>query len=166
MNVETLEFAKLKECIDELANNLYVQTATWGLDYFEAELGIDTDISKTYEERRERILAKKRGTGTSTKQMIRNTAESFTAGEVVVIENFKDYSFSIKFIDTNGSPRNIDTLTNMIDEIKPAHLDYEIIVESPRTLKIQTKFKSFENSYLFSGIADCSTQQYNIAGDL
>jgi acetolactate synthase small subunit len=124
MNGESLEIDKLKECIDDLVNNLYVQTATWGLDYFEEELGIDTDISKSYEERREKILAKKRGSGTSTKAMIKNTAEAFSGGEVDVIENFEDYSFIVKFVGIKGIPKNIEDFKEMIDEIKPAHLAY------------------------------------------
>ena len=122
----SIEANILKDYVEDLNNNLYVKTATWGLDLFEEELGLTTDKSISYEERRERILAKKRGNGTTTKAMIKNTAEAFSGGEVEVIENFNDYSFVVKFVGVKGIPKNLTLFKNMIEEIKPAHLNYEL----------------------------------------
>ena len=122
----SIEANILKDYVEDLNNNLYIKTATWGLDLFEEELGLTTDKSISYEERRERILAKKRGNGTTTKAMIKNTAEAFSGGEVEVIENFNDYSFVVKFVGVKGIPKNLTLFKNMIEEIKPAHLNYEL----------------------------------------
>ena len=126
MESNSIEVDTLKAYIEDLSENLYVKTATWGLDLFEEELGLATDKSISYEERRERILAKKRGNGTTTKAMIKNTAEAFSGGEVEVIENFSDYSFIVKFVGIKGIPKNLTLFKNMIEEIKPAHLNYEL----------------------------------------
>ena len=126
MESNSIEVDTLKAYIEDLSENLYVKTATWGLDLFEEELGLTTDKSISYEERRERILAKKRGNGTTTKAMIKNTAEAFSGGEVEVIENFNDYSFIVKFVGIKGIPKNLTLFKNMIEEIKPAHLNYEL----------------------------------------
>jgi hypothetical protein len=126
MESNSIEVDTLKAYIEDLIKNLYIKTATWGLDLFEEELGLATDKSISYEERRERILAKKRGNGTTTKAMIKNTAEAFSGGEVEVIENFNDYSFVVKFVGIKGIPKNLTLFKNMIEEIKPAHLNYEL----------------------------------------
>lgn len=126
MESNSIEVDTLKAYMNDLIKNLYVKTATWGLDLFEEELGLVTDKSISYEERRERILAKKRGNGTTTKAMIKNTAEAFSGGEVEVIENFNDYSFMVKFVGVEGIPRNLALFKNMLEEIKPAHLSYEL----------------------------------------
>ena len=126
MESNSIEVDTLKAYIEDLIKNLYIKTATWGLDLFEEELGLVTDKSISYEERRERILAKKRGNGTTTKAMIKNTAEAFSGGEVEVIENFNDYSFVVKFVGVKGIPKNLTLFKNMIEEIKPAHLNYEL----------------------------------------
>ena len=126
MESNSIEVDTLKAYIEDLIKNLYVKTATWGLDLFEEELGLATDKSISYEERRERILAKKRGNGTTTKAMIKNTAEAFSGGEVEVIEDFNDYSFVVKFVGVKGIPKNLTLFKNMIEEIKPAHLNYEL----------------------------------------
>ena len=126
MESNSIEVDTLKAYMNDLVKNLYVKTATWGLDLFEEELGLTTDKSISYEERRERILAKKRGNGTTTKAMIKNTAEAFSGGEVDVIENFSDYSFIVKFVGVKGIPKNLALFKQMIEEIKPAHLNYEL----------------------------------------
>ena len=98
MSSQTVEYDFIKESIEDLVNNLYVNTATWGLDYFEEKLGLQTDKSKSYEERRERIKAKKIGTGTTTVKMIKDTALAFECGEIDITEMYADYMFKIKFI--------------------------------------------------------------------
>ena len=140
MSSQSIERNFIKESIDDLVNNLYVDTATWGLDYFEEELGLKTDKTKTYEERRERIKAKKRGNGTTTIKMIKDTALAFECGEVEVTEMYNDYMFKLKFTSEKGRPKNLEDFKNAIDEIKPAHLAYilEFMYNTHQELKIKT----------------------------
>lgn len=125
MSSQTIEADLLKASVEDLVANLYVKTATWGLAYFEEELGLYTDISKPYEERRERIMAKKRGNGTTTVKMLKDTALAFDCGEVDVQERFNEYKFILKFVSQKGRPKNLEDFKNMVDEIKPCHLAYE-----------------------------------------
>jgi hypothetical protein len=53
---------------------------------------------------------------------MKNVSESFTNGEVDIIENNPAYSFTVKFVGSKGIPPNIDDLKAAIEEIKPAHL--------------------------------------------
>lgn len=120
----SLEIGKLKYNIDDSINQLFIDTATWGLDRLERIFNIETDINKSYEDRREILKAKLRGTGTVTKQMIKNVAQAFSGGEVEVIEDNANCNFIIKFIGIKGIPKNMQGLINAIEEIKPAHLGY------------------------------------------
>lgn len=119
-NTQTDAIAYAKE---DFFKQLDVNTATWGLTYWEKAYGIKTDITKSYSYRRSRILSKMRGQGTTTKAMIKNTAESFSNGEVDVIENNLQYTFTVKFIGARGIPPSLDDLKSAVEEIKPAHLD-------------------------------------------
>ncbi len=110
--------------VEDLLNQLFVNTATWGLGRWEKELGLETDLSKTYERRRENILAKLRGSGTTTREMIKNMAIAFSGGEVEVIEYPNEHRFDIRFTGVMGIPPNMQGLEQALDEIKPAHLDY------------------------------------------
>jgi uncharacterized protein YmfQ (DUF2313 family) len=109
--------------IDRL-NQCFIDSATWSLELWENELGIDTDLSKSYATRREIVKAKRRGSGTVTKQMLINTALAYTNAEVQVIEDPENYTFVLKFIGVRGIPQNMAGLIKTIDEIKPAHLGY------------------------------------------
>jgi hypothetical protein len=105
-------------------NQHFLKTATWALKDWEEEYGIVTDISKPYELRREIVLAKIRGSGTTTKAMIQNVSRAFSGGEVKVNEYPSEYRFEIQFIGIKGIPQNMAGLIKAIDDIKPAHLSY------------------------------------------
>lgn len=107
---------------DKTIDQCFVSTATDLLNRYEKIYGLSVDITKSNQFRRERILAKAKGVGTVTKKMLEEVAASYSNGEVEVIENFKDYSFVIKFVGLKGIPANIADLTITIEEIKPAHL--------------------------------------------
>ena len=108
-----------------LGEQLCIDTATWGLATWESALGISTDASKNISFRRERIKAKLRGSGTTTKTLIRHVAESFSNGEVDVIEYPSEYRIVIKFTGTIGIPPNMQDLTQSLREVMPAHLQWE-----------------------------------------
>ena len=70
-----------------------------------------------------------RGTGTTTVAMIQNVSESFVNGEVAVVEHNDQYRFDIEMLSVIGIPPNMEDLKAVIEEIKPAHLDYRIIIK-------------------------------------
>lgn len=123
--VEGEELGLLEKEIKDILNQFRVDTATWGLIIWEKIYGIETDLSLSYEERREILKAKIRGRGTTTIKMIKNTAEAFSGGEVEIIEHNTDSYFVVKFVGTKGIPNNMIAFCNMLNEIKPAHLNYE-----------------------------------------
>ena len=112
---------------DDFMLQLNTDTATWGLSLWEALYGIEPDVSKSYEYRRTRIVSKMRGAGTTTAALIQNVAESFSNGNVEIIEVAAEYRFDVKFVGTLGIPPNMDDLTAAIEQIKPAHLAYAYI---------------------------------------
>lgn len=120
----TADINDLASALDETIDQCFVNTATNLLSRHEKIYGLQVDVSKSNEFRRERIRAKIRGIGTVTKQMIVNVAKSYSNGEVEVIEDPANYSFKVRFVGTVGIPANMADLTLTIEEIKPAHLSY------------------------------------------
>jgi uncharacterized protein YmfQ (DUF2313 family) len=106
----------------DITNQCFVSTATWGLDIWESELGISTVLTDSYDIRRTRIKAKLRGQGTFNLNMLKNVVASFENGEIDISVDIPHYAFTIKFVSTLGIPPNIDDLKSAIEEIKPAHL--------------------------------------------
>lgn len=112
----------LKSVINALLDQLFISTAAWGLDFWERELGVQIDHSRTVERRREILFAKIRGAGTTTKEMIEDVAMAFSGGEVKVHEYPGEYRFVIQFVGVKGIPPNMAGLIQAIEDIKPAHL--------------------------------------------
>ena len=123
-----------------LQEQIRVDTATYGLDKWEEMLGIAQGIGMTNEARRERLIAKLRGTGTSTVEMIQKTIESFGTGPVEVVEQNSEYKFSVLFISIKGRPAQMDELQAAVERIKPAHLgvDYVFFLTTHQELKAYT----------------------------
>lgn len=121
--IDALEIEEniLNEYVENTLNQFYVDSATYGLDYWEKMLGISKNIFST-QTRRENIKAKMRTRGTSSISVIKNICEAYSNGEVEIIVNHSDYSFVIDFVGSIGIPQALDELDKTINEIKPCHL--------------------------------------------
>lgn len=107
--------------VKTLINDLFVITSE-NINEWENFVGIKVDVTKPLEFRKNNVIARIRGKGTTTKELIKNVSESYANAEVDVIENNNLYSFLVKFIGVKGIPENLDDLKKAIEEIKPAHL--------------------------------------------
>lgn len=122
-----IEIDSLITSVVQVQDQAYLETATWSLARWEQELGLSTDPSKSLISRREMIKAKRRGVGTTTPQMIQRTASAFSGGDVWVEEIPGEYRFIVRFVGTLGIPPNMAGPIQILEEIKPAHLDYSFV---------------------------------------
>jgi hypothetical protein len=102
-----------------------VQTATWGLKYWEKEWGITTVESDSYEIRRSRIMAAMRGLGNFGADLIENVCAAFINGDVRVKFLIPKHVMVIKFVGKRGIPPNLDDLKAIVDNLVHAHLGVE-----------------------------------------
>ena len=116
-----------KDAFQDLLNQFFINTATWGLNKWEEMAGIETPTDVDIETRRSNVLAALRSRDTTTVEKIRVVSESYTSGECQVIEDNENYKFYIKFVGEKGIPRRVDELKKSIERIKPAHLDFEFM---------------------------------------
>ena len=117
----TVEADLINDKVEKTLEQFFVDSATYGLDYWEKMLGISKN-NNDIQTRRENIKAKMRSRGTTTVSVIKNICEAYSNGEVDIIVNHSDYSFVIDFIGTIGIPRAFAELDKTINEIKPCHL--------------------------------------------
>ncbi|UZQ49870.1 putative phage tail protein [Clostridium kluyveri] len=122
-NAEGAEFDTLHVDINDIKAQLNINTATWGLDIYEKDLGITTDYTKNLDYRRSVIKSKSRGTGKLNAAMIKLVCDAFSNGDVKVTF---DGIIHVKFTSVKGVPPNMDDLKNAVEQIKPAYilLDY------------------------------------------
>ncbi|MDP1509820.1 YmfQ family protein [Paenibacillus sp. CMAA1739] len=125
MDAKGSELDALYLAMDATVGQFFVRTATWGLERWEMELGIETDLAKPLDQRRAVVESKLRGAGTFSGQLVKNVAEAYDGGTVEVTFHPAEWGFTVKFIDTIGIPPNVDDLKAAIEEIKPAHMAVE-----------------------------------------
>lgn len=121
-NAQGNQFNALETDINDVRKQMDVNTATWGLDIYEKELGIKTDRSKPFDERRSVVKSKMRGSGKVDSLLLKVVADSYTNGDCVVSFNG---AIIITFNSQIGRPPNLNDLKNAIDDVKPAHLRVE-----------------------------------------
>jgi hypothetical protein len=123
-NADGEQIALLDSSLDDVKAQLDIDTATWGLDVYEKELNIKTDLSKPLADRRSVIKSKFRGSGKVDSIQIKLVADAYTNGDVIV--SFNGH-IVVKFTSVYGTPPNIDDLKAVLEETRPAHLaiDYE-----------------------------------------
>ena len=116
-----IESNSINENLEELLNQFFVNSATYGLDNWESMLGISKN-NFDYVTRRENIKAKMRSRGTTSIEVIKNICEAYSNGIVEINVNHSDYSFEISFISTIGVPLSFEEMDRVVNEIKPCHL--------------------------------------------
>lgn len=119
------ELKRLEFNVNDVQDNWFVDTTVSQIDRWERILGLTPDKNKPYSFRRERIKSKLRAIGTVTKAMIQNVASAFSNGEVEVVEHPAECRFEVKFTGTKGIPENMADLTQILEDVKPAHLAFE-----------------------------------------
>ena len=127
--IETLADASLdaKAALEDVMDQFFVETATWGLDLWEQQVGIETNHSLSQADRRAAIKQSLVANGNTTAEMVRQLAEAITGYEARVIVN-QDYSFSLEFLGEKNELADIDVegLRSVVEQIKPAHLRFVI----------------------------------------
>lgn len=106
---------------------LHPSTASgWGLELWERAYGIAVDDTQPEERRRARVLAKVKGVGVTTVERLLGIASAFSASAVEIVELFDQYRFEIWYTETIGPVRYPDDLAAMVNELKPAHLAWDV----------------------------------------
>lgn len=126
-NAIDLQLDELDIMSNEVLKQFFIYTATWSLPIWERIFGLTVgDTTSNLKERRENIISKLRSYGTTTKEMIARVAKAFTNGEIEVIEDNPNYSFTIKFTSIVGIPDNLENFKKVVATIKPAHLNFNV----------------------------------------
>lgn len=112
--------------LDWLAQ-LCIDTATWGIVYWEREYGVTPQATDTLDDRRSRVKAKLRAPQTVTAAMLENLTDSYINGQSEVTELPRQHKVKIRFNGEYGVPSNLASLTAALLEVLPSHVEYEYL---------------------------------------
>lgn len=116
-----------RDCVLDWLEQLTIDTATWGLKYWEQAYGITPQSTDTVEERRGSVKAKMRSPQTVTAAMLENLINSYVNGQSVVTEVPRQHKVQIQFNGDYGVPSNMASLTAALLEVLPSHVTYEYL---------------------------------------
>lgn len=108
--------------IIDFAKQFHPQTATWGLNVWEEELGLPTDLSIDLELRRAKVMAKLLGASPMTVANTNKLVNLFTNDGSAYVDELPEPGI-VKIILPSKTV-HLDELRSSLDEMLPAHLAY------------------------------------------
>lgn len=127
--IELLNSAGIQ--LDALLSNIldtekqyWFDTMTWGIPIIAKKMDIKFDADATIEDKRASIEAKFKSSGKADIELIQSALDSWKADSTKA--EFIDGIIVIEFL--NFVPYNLKPIENAINEVKPAHLPYKLII--------------------------------------
>ena len=143
IEAEQVEADILYREIAETLKQCFVETATWGLDYWEDMLFLPRGTGKTYDERRSIIYTRMRATRTTTVEVVKELASAFFGPEnVIITEHNENYYFNIEFENIEVDTVKLQDVINVIEIYKPAHLNYYFTFSVKTNIQINSNEKT------------------------
>ena len=145
-----IEINNLYSKVEGTINQLYVNSATWGLREWEKFAGIKK-TDGTIEQRRSRVASKLKAKGTTTLEVMKSLCKSYSE-DIRVAEIYNEYKILLELIiskeDDIPKTYNFADMNEAIWEIKPAHLAHEIDINNSRKLNIKTNYEDIKFKYI------------------
>lgn len=143
IEAEQVEADILYREITETLKQCFVETATWGLDYWEDMLFLPRGTGKSYDERRSIIYTRIRATRTTTVEVVKELASAFFGPEnVTVTEHNENYYFNIEFENIEVDTVNLQNVIDVLEIYKPAHLNYDFTFSVKTNVQINSNEKT------------------------
>lgn len=113
--------------IEEVFSQLFPQTATWGIVYWERLVGIPRNDSLSIEQRRARVLTRMQTRWPMTKERMEQLVRTFSKDKQAYIRQFfNEYRFEVLF--NLAQSIDLKTVNEVVSEAKPAHLDFSLVM--------------------------------------
>lgn len=122
----------------DFIDQMFIQTATWGLKYWEEEYGVTPNPLWNYEQRRMNLLSAVKYKAPITPKKIEDRLSSLLNIEVSVNEIPGESAFEVVFHDLILDHSQAHEL---IDKISPAHLTYSIKTQEEEDSGITNYYK-------------------------
>lgn len=124
-----MEFDTLDDLIEEVKLQLFPQTATWGLKYWEERSGLPTNVDEPLQTRRNKVIAKLQSKHIMNPKRMAMVLQKYTGADIKVLENTAPYTFEIDLIGRTTFPKSLEQLYQTVRKIKPSHLavNYKLI---------------------------------------
>lgn len=125
MQVIGMALDESRRYVDELFYQVTPSTATWTIEYWEKEYGIIPDSSWTLEQRQENIVYRIRYRAPMNPHKLAQYVTAASGTPVSIQENIAKNMFRVHI---NSPIKDLTRIRMALEEAKPAHLIYDILV--------------------------------------
>lgn len=136
-----LEIDKVKDFLEDMYEELFPETATWSIPYWEKAFGISGTEGKPQEQRRQQILLKRQKLPMNPARM-KQILEGIAGVEVMVTEHAAKNTLLITLL---GTVKNLDDIKKLVEEIKPAHIFCEIKISETLVQDTELSYRILES---------------------
>ncbi|WP_337378636.1 putative phage tail protein [Mitsuokella jalaludinii] len=126
---------KQRLILDDLSNQFFVQTATWGLAEWERLVGIETDESRRLEDRRTDVLSRLRPPESVTEAFLTKLVNQYMADQQAAVLSHPE-SYSIDILYHGGQVLDYDGLEDTINTYIPAHIGHTLLTYTKGSLDV------------------------------
>jgi len=133
------EFDSGEELAQEVLLQLFPQTATWGLIFWEERVNLPTNTNEDIERRRRKVIARLQTRCPITPERMAAILSNYTGADIRIPE-YLDSKFEVRFITKTGINGHFNEIIKEIDRIKPSHTSYKFIINYLSEYIIQQTF--------------------------
>lgn len=124
---EQPELDQMEKELTDLLQQFYIKSATYSLDDWEDEFGIERNTSFTLMQRRARVLAKLNSNPPATVKMLENLVyQILNANAVTIVEHPEAYHFDV-YVNSDYLVETFEIADEAVHLARPAHLSYKFI---------------------------------------
>lgn len=148
-----LEMEDARRLFEELRQQAFPETATWGLTYWEQRYGITPNPADDLETRRQAVLDRQNARSPMNPARIEAIINGMTGMPVTVTENVADYTFLVTIESEGAGSVDIPSITARLRKIKPSHQWFELTIEHSVIFENDPSafvFQEFQARYAFS----------------
>src|SRR5690606_18838773 len=146
-----LEIDDAWQLVQEVRKQAFVQTATWGLRYWEQRFGLPVNESIPIEQRRSRILVWMNTEWPMTRRRMKTIVSEAVGLPVEIEENVAPYTFLVLINWNEDKPLDLARVREVIEEAKPAHLAFRFGDVNPVTVEIQEESSTYHTKLQMCG---------------
>lgn len=134
-DADSKEHETIRLDLQDLLNQFFIKSATWGLERWEDLVGIKTDTTKSLESRRDAVIAKLQNPESVTETFLTNLINRYIADKAGYIISYPS-EYRIEVLYHGGQVLDYEKLRQSINTYIPAHIGYKLVTITNGSLEV------------------------------
>lgn len=134
-DADNREHETIRLDLQDLLNQFFIKSVTWGLERWEDLVGIKTDTTKSLESRRDAVIAKLQNPESVTETFLTNLINRYIADKAGYIISYLS-EYRIEVLYHGGQVLDYEKLRQSINTYIPAHIGYKLVTITNGSLEV------------------------------